>query len=144
MDSLLGSKKRGAVGVKRTGALGILLAATVLAFLACGDEGPSEPPPGAGDLVAHLISPFGNEGAAVFETTDAGISSVACDGCDVYHNRVDGTSRIVVLMDGSGELRFTISVTDRQSPPELQVIEVAGPDNQARDDVSVYAVGYTW
>lgn len=144
MESLLGTKKRGAVGVTRTGAAGLLVAAAALAFLACGDDGPSEPPPGAGDLVAHLISPYGNEGAAVFETTDAGISSVACDGCDIYHNRVDGTSRIVVLMDTSGEIRFTMSVADRQSPPELQVIEVAGPDNQTRDDVSLYAVGYTW
>lgn len=144
MDSLLGSNASSAVAVRRFGVARLLVAAMALACLACGDDGPSGPPPGAGDLVAHLVSPYGNEGAAVFETTDAGISSVDCDSCQIYHNRVDGTSRIVVLMDGSGELRFTLSVADRQSPPELRVIEVAGPSNQARDDVSVYAVGYTW
>jgi hypothetical protein len=144
MKALLGSKRRGAAVVKRFGAGELLVAAAALAFAACGDDGPSEPPPGAGDLLVHLISPFGAEGAAVFETSDAGITGVDCDACDVYHNRVDGTSRIVVLMDGLGELRFTMNVADRQSPPELQVIEVADPSNQARDDVSLYAVGYSW
>jgi hypothetical protein len=144
MNALLGSKRRGTAVVTPLGVAGLMVAAAALAFLACGDEGPSEPPPGAGDLVVHLISPNGPEGAAVFETSDAGISGVDCDDCDVYHNLVDGTSRIVVLMDGSGEVRFTMSVADRQSPPELQVIEVADPSNQLRDDVSLYAVGYTW
>jgi hypothetical protein len=144
MNSLLGSKRTGAAGVTRLGAKGLLAAAAALAFLACGDDGPSEPPPGAGDLVVHLISPHDSEGAAVFETSGAGIAGVDCDGCDAYHNRVNGTSRIVVLMEQPGQLRFTMSVADRQSPPELQVIEVADPSNQVRDDVSLYAVGYSW
>jgi hypothetical protein len=144
MDSLHGSKTSSALALRWFGAARLLVAAAALAFLACGDDGPSEPPPGAGDLIVHLISPYGDEGAAVFETSDTGISGVDCDGCDVYHNRVDGTSRIVVLMDVSGEVRFTMSVADRQSPPELVVIEVADASNQARDDVSQYAVGYSW
>ncbi|NIN72259.1 MAG: hypothetical protein GTO46_10155 [Gemmatimonadetes bacterium] len=130
--------------MRRFGAARLLVAVVALGCLACGDDGPSEPPPGAGDLVVNLISPHGDEGAAVFETSDAGITGVDCDGCDVYHNRVGGTSRIVVLMDISGDLSFTMSVADRQSHPELQVIEVADPSNQARDDVSQYAVGYSW
>ncbi len=143
MRTLLGSKERGAAVVRRLKAAGLLVAAAALVSLSCGDD-PSEPPTGAGDLIVRLISPNGDEGAAVLETTDEGITGVDCSNCDVYHNRVGGTSRIVVLMDTLGEIRFTMSVTDRQSPPELQVIEVADPSNDLRDDVSQYVVRYSW
>lgn len=143
MKALLGSR-RGAAVATRFGAVVLLVAAAALVSLSCGDDGPSEPPPGAGDLVVHLISPNGDEGAAVFETSDEGIVGVDCDDCDVYHNRVGGTSRIVVLMDGLDELHFTMTVADRQSPPELSIVEVADPSNEMRDDVSGYSVGYSW
>jgi hypothetical protein len=143
MNALLGSKTRVAVVVSRSGAAALLVAAAALVSLSCGD-GTSGPPYGAGDLVVHLISPNGAEGAAVLETSDEGITGVACDSCDVYHNRAVGMSRIVVLMDRSGEISFRMSVRDRRLPPELQVVEVAGPSNEARDDVSQYTVRYSW
>jgi hypothetical protein len=120
-----------------------VVAAASLAFLSC-DDGPSGPPPGAGDVVAHLISPNGDEGAAVLETGDEGIIGVDCEDCDVFYGRTGGTSRIVVLMLVPGEVRFTMTVLDRQAPPELQVIEVADPSNDVRDDVSSYTVAYSW
>jgi hypothetical protein len=143
MKALLGSTRRGAAVGSRTGVAGLLATAAVLAFLSC-DDGPSEPPAGAGDLVVHLVSPNGSEGAAVFETSDEGIVGVDCEACDVFYRRAGGTSRIVVLMTISGEVHFTMSVEDRQSPPELQVVQVADASNELRDDVSGYTVRFSW
>jgi len=141
MKVLLGSTRRGVAVATRLGALGLLVAVTVLAVLSC-DDGPSGLPPGAGDLVAYLVSPNGDEGAAVFEASDEGIIGVDCEDCDAFYRSAGGTSRIVVLMVVPGEVRFTMTVLDRQAPPELQVVEVADPSNDVRDDVSGYTVGF--
>jgi hypothetical protein len=134
-------KKRALAG--RFGAACLLAVAAGLAFMAC-DDGPSEPPPGPGDLIVSLVSPNGDEGAAVFEAADDEIGDLDCEECDLFERRADGRIRIVVLMDMSGVVRFTMGVDDRRSPPELQIVEVADGSNRLRDDLSGYAIALGW
>ncbi|UCC75057.1 MAG: hypothetical protein JSV86_11070 [Gemmatimonadota bacterium] len=142
MNAPVVSKKRRAYAA-RFGAASLLAVAAALACLSC-DEGPSGPPPGPGDLVVSLISPNGDEGASVFETDDEGIVEVAIEGGDVFHLRSAGTSRIVVLLDRPGRVRFTMNVGDRATAPELEIVEVADGENRLRDDLSRYSVRLSW
>ncbi len=122
----------------RFGAAGLLTAAA-LAFLSC-DEGALPEPPVPGDLAVVLLSPNGLEGAAVLETTDGGILQITSVGGQTTHWRTGGATRIVVLLDAPGEIRFTLSVDNVESPPEITIIEVADGDNRLRDDLSGYSV----
>ncbi len=122
----------------RFGAAGLLTAAA-LAFLSC-DEGALPEPPVPGDLAVVLLSPNGPEGAAVLETTDGGILQITSVSGQTAHWRAGGATRIVVLLDAPGEIRFRLSVDNVRSPPEITIIEVADGDNRLRDDLSGYSV----
>ncbi len=143
MNSLEASRKRRAGFGARCGATALPVMAVALAFLSCGDE-PSAPPPGPGDLVVSLISPNGAEGAALFETTDAGIVGVTAEGGEAYHFQAGGTGRVVVILEVPGEVRFTMNVAERSRPPELSVVEVADGNNRLRGDTSGYTVALSW
>ncbi len=107
-------------------------------LVACDDEvTPPEPVPG--DLVVTLVSPNGAEGAVVLETADEGIEAIQSLAGEAHHWRNDGVSRIVVLLEEPGEIRFVLSLTDVNRPPAIEILEVAAPDNGLRDDLSEYA-----
>jgi hypothetical protein len=124
--------------------LGVALSLAVAACLgvaACGDEPtPPPPPPVPGDLVVSLVSPNGGEGAAVLETSDEGIVDIAAEGAQAFQWRAGGGSRIVVLLDEPGDVRFTISVEDVNKPPQLEIVEVADGDNRLRESLTEYGV----
>lgn len=123
------------------------LCLAALIAVAC-DEGvappepPNEPPPQPvpGNMVAVLVSPNGAEGAAVFETTSDAISDVTVDAGDVFFGTLTGTTRIIVVLDPPGEIRFTIAVDDVNQPPSLHLIEVADGDNVTRAGLRDYSI----
>jgi hypothetical protein len=123
---------------------GVALPLAVAAWLgvaACGDEPtPPTPTPVPGDLVVSLVSPNGGEGAAVLETGDEGIVDIAAEGSQAYLWQAGGASRIVVLLDEPGDVRFTISVEDVNEPPRLEIVEVADGDNRLRESLTGYRV----
>ena len=117
--------------------------ALALAFApsACHDDAPSEPPqPVPGDLAVSVISPNGAEGAALFETSDPGITGVSAATGQVFLHQVGATTRIIVILDSAGDIAFTISVEDLNEPPVLDLLEVAAGDNALRADPSGYQV----
>ncbi len=116
-----------------------LIALAVTGLLACGDD-PTPPEPVPGDLLVTVVSPNGAEAAAVLETADAGIVSVSADDAQLFHWRAGGLSRVVVLLDQAGPVRFRLSVEDLNQPPRLRIVEVADASNTLRPSLAGYNV----
>ena len=114
--------------------------ACFLAAAAC-DDTPPEPQPVPGDLDVRLVSPNGSEGAAVLQSTDGGIRGISVEeGLQAFHWTEGGLTRIVLLRDGVGEIRFVLSVEDVNRPPRLEVVEVADGVNRLRASLAGYDV----
>jgi hypothetical protein len=86
------------------------------------------------------VSPNGVEGAAVLQTVQEGITDIRSEVGQAHHWRAGDVSRIVVLLDEPGDIRFTLSVADLNRPPQLRVIEVADPENLLRPLLIGYVV----
>lgn len=104
------------------------------------DEEVTPPEPVSGTLVVSLTSPNGAEGAAVLETSAEGIVGVANEAGQAFYRQGGDTSRIVVILDEPGEVRFTLEVEDVNTPPELEIVEVADGANELRADLTGYEV----
>lgn len=115
-----------------------ILAAAVL-VAACSDEGP---PAGPGTLTATLRSPNGAEGAALVSFFGPGIGDVTGSPGVVHWERRADTVRVVLLDDGSGQLAFTVEVSDTTRAPSGVVLEVAGPDDGLRTSLRGYALEF--
>jgi hypothetical protein len=114
--------------------------ACLLAAAAC-DDAPPEPQPLPGDLAVRVVSPNGSEGAAVLETGDEGITELSLEeGLRAFRWSEGGLTRIVLLRDEAGEIRFRMNVDDVNSPPRLHVVEVADAANRLRADLTGYDV----
>ena len=73
-----------------------------------------------------------------------GILEVAAFGdTDVYAVTSEGVARIVLINQSGGTLAFDIDVADVGRPLVPLVLEVAGPDDQLRSDLSEYRVELT-
>lgn len=129
-----------AQGVNRASRLATALAcAAAVLFSACGEDA-TQPAPVPGDLAVNVVSPNGFEGAAVLETADEGILEITSEAGQAHHWRAGDVSRVVVLLDEPGDIRFTLSVADLNRPPRLRVVEVSDPDNRLRSILLGYVV----
>lgn len=124
--------------LSRLAALGLLaLGAGACDFL--GPEGPS----GSGSFLATLVSPHGNEASAVFELTGGiGLGTVSPIDGEVFYQHFGVSTRIVVVMDDPGEVRFQVSTEDVGQIPEASVIQVASGENELRASLSGYSVQF--
>lgn len=116
--------------------------AFALVAAACGDDAPPEPPlqPVPGDLTVSLISPNAAEGAALFETGDAGITAVSAATGQVFFHQAGSTTRVIAILETPGDITFTISVEDLNDPPVLDLLQVADGEDRLRADLSGYQV----
>lgn len=108
---------------------------TVVAVVACGDEGPA-----AGTMTATVVSPNGDEGAAIVVLLGTGLGEATAIEGRVFSERRGDSLRVVVARDPAGTLRFAIDVEDVTRPPVGAVVEVAGPDDQLRTVLGGYDV----
>jgi hypothetical protein len=135
-------------GGRLRSAVRALAIAGLLAAVACDDAPPEpQPVPGdlpqpvPGDLDVTLVSPNGSEGAAVLETADEGIVEISVEeGLQAFHWTEGGLTRIVLLLDDVGELRFRMSVTDVNRPPRLDLVEVSDAMNRLRTSLAGYEI----
>ena len=110
---------------------------------ACDSLGP-EDKGGPGSLTVSLLSPNGAEGSAVFELVGGmGLSTVSPVGGEVLYQHFGGSSRIVVVMDEPGEVKFVVRTEDVQELPEVNVIQVASGENELRGSLAGYSVEFS-
>ena len=117
----------------------ISTALAVAALLTAGCENSNESS-GPGPLSAVLVSPNGNEGAAVLDVTGTVESVSTPSGVSAYTTPSANGLRIVLVRLDAGSLSMTLKVADISQPPSLSVVEVAGPDNALRQSLAGYRV----
>jgi hypothetical protein len=126
--------------IKRTTPWLMLVALAVTSAVACEDSGPTGPS-GPGVITVELASPGGPEGSAVFEVSGGGgFTSVAATGAEVYYDLRADLVRVVVIMDGPGQIRFRLGTADVGDLPTVTVLQVADGDDQLRSSLAGYEV----
>jgi len=119
---------------------GLLLGLVGLAVGGCDSTGP-DGPSGPGSFQAILISPSGDEGSAVFELTGGvGLGAVSTVGGEAFYEHSGGSTRVVVVRDDPGEIRFQIWTENLGRLPEVSVVQVADGENQLRASPASYSV----
>jgi len=103
----------------------------------------SEPsgPARSGTFLVTVTSPNGPEGAAVLSLSGVvGLGEVASTAGDVFVEHGADASRIVVILDQPGQVRFTARSDDVGTPPNVVLVEVADGDNRLRESLGGYDV----
>lgn len=117
----------------------VLLAVVALARCTNGTEPPIGTP---GTVTYRLVSPNGAEGALLVRAPAAAITGVpAADGPTEVLSTTVGDERYVAVVHrfGAEGLTFELDVADVADPPELTIVQVAGPDDRLRD-ITGYAL----
>lgn len=121
--------------------------AAIAAFVAVAVAGCSDPdgPRGPGAYEVAIESPNGEEGAAVIQLTGSGIEGARAADARVYLAHIDeSTTRVVLIRDTPGELRFQVDVRDLGAPkPSAVILQVADGDNELRGSLAGYRASLT-
>lgn len=118
---------------------GLALAMALLAG-GCDLLGP-EGVDGPGSISVELLSPNGVEGAAVFEVTGGtGFGAVTAPEGKSFFDHGPESSRVVVVLDQPGEVRFEISTDNVAKVPTVEVVQVADGQNALRGSLDGYEV----
>jgi hypothetical protein len=120
-----------------------VLAAALLAWpSACDVLGPDETgPEGPGAFHATLVSPAGAEGSAVIEIVGgSSLGTISPQSGQVFYRHRSGVTRLVVVLDEPGTIRFQIRTEDVAVVPSATVIQVADGNDQLRGSLSGYSV----
>ncbi|MGD2047516.1 MAG: hypothetical protein PVH96_14970 [Gemmatimonadota bacterium] len=116
----------------------LLLLGMLVGSVACFDSGA---PPHPGSLTATVQSPNGDEGAAVVRLLGDGVLGVHGAGAtEAYSATSADGARVVLISMPGGALTFDVEVVDTGRPPSVLFQQVAGPDDELRDDISGYRV----
>jgi len=95
-------------------------------------------------LVATLVSPNGDEGSAILELTGGSdLGTVSPLGGEVLYEHGPAATRIVVIMDEPGAVRFQVRTEDVGTLPAVSVIQVADGMNRLRGSLAGYQVRFT-
>lgn len=93
-------------------------------------------------FTATLTSPSGPEGGALVEVT--GPVSEVTQGTGQLFSAVDGpATRILIVMGEAGTIRFDVGVPDIGAQLEYTILQVSGPDDELRTDLSGYTLEFT-
>jgi len=108
---------------------------SLIVLTACGDTTPP-PDPVPGPLAYRLVSPNGDEGAALFSLPAGAVTDVAQDpaaaGTRTLFHEDDGVLYVAVIGTGHGEIRFRVEARDTRAPPAITLVEVVDPTNRIR------------
>lgn len=120
----------------RVAALGLV----ALGVGGCDLLGP-DGPKGPGTLTATLVSPNADDASAVLELTEGvGLGTISPMGGEVFYEHSLTSTRLVVVMDDPGQVRFQVRTENIGRLPEVRVIQVGNGDNQLRSSLSEYRV----
>ncbi len=116
-----------------------LLALPALLALACGGDDGSPPPVDPVVRTAVLESPNGDEGAAVIALEGEVAAVTALDGATVFAEPVGGATRVIVVRQTPGALRFQVRLAGA-TPPAATIVEVADGADRLRASLAGYQV----
>ncbi|MDH3223191.1 MAG: hypothetical protein OEO23_05705 [Gemmatimonadota bacterium] len=88
-----------------------------------------------------LESPNGPEGALLVEL-DGTVGSAETATGHLFRHQAEGRTQLLLVLETAGEIRFRLGVPDGASPPDYRIIEVSGPDDRLRDDLSAYRLSF--
>lgn len=106
---------------------------------ACGDAGPASAP---GTVDVALVSPNGDEGAAVITFSGTGIGEISATTGTVYSREDDGRVTVVVVNEPGGELSFRMALADTTDKPVATVEQVAATNDALRTTLAGYTVEF--
>lgn len=117
----------------------LVIAAAVSALLinACDN---STRPGGGGTVNAVVVSPNGDEGAAVLDVVGTVESFTGTEGVSVYTTATTTGTRVVLVRLTPGTLSMKLALQDQDRLPAISVIEVADADDRVRPSIAGYAV----
>ena len=115
----------------------IAVAVSVMLVAACDN---SARPGGGGNVDAVLVSPNGDEGAAVLDVTGTVESFTGTEGVSVYTTPTSTGTRVVLVRLTPGTLSMKLSLQDQDRLPAISVVEVADGDDRVRQSVAGYTV----
>lgn len=117
-----------------------LLGLFLSGLVGCDVLGPDDQG-GPGVFTLTLLSPYGEEGSAVFELTGGeGLGTVSPVGGEVFYRHGNGITKVVVVLDDPGEVRFRVRTEDVREDPTVRVVQVADGEDQLRPATSGYSV----
>jgi hypothetical protein len=106
-----------------------LLLVLALVVFGCSDP---HAPGRQSEFTVAVVSPNGPEGAVLLDVAAAQVIAVTSESAEV-HTHVEGDRLMVVLVRAQpGELRAVVEVPDATRPPEVRLVQVAGPTNALR------------
>jgi hypothetical protein len=116
----------------------------IAGLVACsGGEPTGNGPPGSslqpGPVTATLVSPAGDEGAAVFDLL-GDVDNVSVSTGRLFTARIGDTTRVAVVRSDAGPIQFRFVLRTGGAPLSARVVEVAAPDNSLRTVGSAYRV----
>jgi hypothetical protein len=112
----------------------------LLVAIGCDSTGPGGSK-GPGWVTATLSSPNGSEASAVFELTGGtDLGFVSADGGETFHQHSVGSSRVVVVLDEPGVIRFRVGTEDVGDLPTVSVLQVGDGQNRLRSSLTGYQV----
>lgn len=121
----------------------LALAGAIILVPGCaGDEGPTDPLPAAGTYRVEVVSPAGQEGGAVLFLPAAGVTEVSELEGQLHTRETDDGIGVVLLRAEPGPLAFRLELDGEAPLPEVELLQVAGPDNTL-PDLDGYAVETT-
>ena len=127
---------RSVAGAGARGLLRLVCVTAVAAVTGCSDGGPLA---GPGTLTVTLLSPHGNEGAAVVSLVGAGVGAIdALGDTEVHRADAGDTTRLVLIDLDGGQLAFRMALGDTTELPAVVIEEVAGPDDELRTGLGLY------
>jgi len=113
----------------------------VLPILASCDVLAPSAETGPGAFEVRLVSPAGEEGAAVFSIS--GVERLGqpftAEG-QVFSHLASEVTRVIAILDEPGQVRFRIPTEDVARFPTVNVLEVADGQNRLRESLSGYRV----
>jgi hypothetical protein len=95
-----------------------------------------------GELVLAVASPNGHEGAAVLRLTGGDVETVDAANGRAFVDRAGHEIVVVVVLTAPGEIAVRLLLGSVGDLPDVEIVEVAAPDNTLRTDLSGYEVTF--
>ena len=114
------------------GAVRGLLVLAAAAVLGCSDPGEQAGPTREGPVRVTLVSPNGAEGAALFELPVDGIVMVRAPVGALIESQTGGRRQVALIASQPTSLVLDLTVADQTKLPEVKLLQVSGPEDQAR------------